>query len=440
MQATVERECKLTQRETDPRKGILGQIWKQFWGQHLSFFQQMVVAAKVPATVRHVKHALAAGNCVVIGLQSTGESRISATMGKKRTSPGLISCAKEFLLNVITKHFHTGDAFEIKQPPRPSLVDKKAELLKMAHALLLPNNPIDELMDQLGGPLKVAEMTGRSQRLIRAGYLSPAANSELAAASRDGANISPRASRSSVVGNKSGTGDAFVYEDRKRGKSAQLDSINITERHAFQDGKKLVAIISRAASTGVSLQADKRVKNQRRRVHLTVELAWSADQSVQQMGRSHRSNQSSAPMYKLITSTIGGEWRFASAVAGRLEQLGALTQGDRKAGGGGASYSEFDIANKCGMDSLQKMFVNLRAAVQPSFGDRGKTSFPVDSAFVTEEYTYKSFATQAVLAMCDIGLLNQDGRERAKGKLKVEKFLNRLLAVPITLQVSNYLS
>jgi hypothetical protein len=162
----------------------------------------------------------------------------------------------------------------------------------MAHALLLPNNPIDELMDQLGGPLKVAEMTGKSQRLIRAGYLSPAANSELAAASRDGANISPHASRSSVVGNKSGTGDAFVYEDRKRGKSAQLDSINITERHAFQDGKKLVAIISRAASTGVSLQAGKRVKNQRRRVHLTVELAWSADQSVQQMGRSHQSNQS----------------------------------------------------------------------------------------------------------------------------------------------------
>lgn len=90
----------------------------------------------------------------------------------------------------------------------------------------LPNNPLDQLIDLLGGPAAVAEMTGRKGRLVRRK-----------------------------------TGEAGVKWEARNASGvaagSSLEMINIHERKMFLDGEKLVAVISEAASAGISLHADR---------------------------------------------------------------------------------------------------------------------------------------------------------------------------------------
>lgn len=123
------------------------------------------------------------------------------------------------------------------------------------------------------------------------------------------------------------------------------------EKDLFQSGVKRIAVISEAASAGISLHNDRRVKNQSKRVHIILELPWSADKMIQQCGRSHRSNQRVPPDYVFLLSPIGGEIRFVSTLSKRLRALGALTQGSRKATGA-LQFDQFDFDSSYGKKAV----------------------------------------------------------------------------------------
>ena len=57
------------------------------------------------------------------------------------------------------------------------------------------------------------------------------------------------------------------------------------------------------------------------------------------------------PIYKLVSTNVGGERRFAAAVARRLQSLGALTRGDRQAASG-IDLSESNFDSPLGRTSL----------------------------------------------------------------------------------------
>lgn len=278
--------------------------------------------------------------------------------------------------------FMSDEALDLCEKMRDSLLQQIEELSPR-----LPPNTLDELIDELGGPEAVAEMTGRKGRVTM----------------KENGEVS--------------------YEVRTDNDVA-LELLNVTEKHRFMSGEKLIAIISEAASSGISLHSDKRVKNRKRRVHITIELPWSADRAIQQFGRTHRSNQASAPEYVFLISDLAGEQRFASIVAKRLESLGALTHGDRRATSGSRDLSRFNIDNRYGRKALEIVMKSIIGQEKPLVP-------PPASPFAN---FFKSTRT----AFLGVGLVNKNPDDGSYALEKdfnsISKFLNRLLGVEVELQ------
>ncbi|KAI3433451.1 hypothetical protein D9Q98_003264 [Chlorella vulgaris] len=481
-----ELECRLTSQQTaaydaaatlwqDLRSALLvaqaaiGSVkdpWKPFWAAQQRFFKLLCVSLKVGAVVKEAKEALAAGYAVVIGLQSTGEAATDSLHLQPGDVCGFISTTRQMLVQFVEAHFPTTLALEQQQPEgegeggqhsgaaaadsggmSPShqqqqqaeqqqqqgggegdatSVQLKASMLERIADLDLPPNFLDQLIDELGGAGNVAEMTGRKARVVRNGR------------------------------------GRLAYTLRAKPDSSEMDSLNIKEKQQFMDAKKLVAIVSDAASTGISLHASAVARNQRRRIHLTIELPWSADKAIQQLGRSHRSNQLSAPIYKLVFTSVGGERRFAAAVARRLQSLGALTRGDRRAASG-LDLSEANFDSPLGRKSLRKMYefivlespllppgVNLGPILEGIPAEEAHQFLPVpeggrvSAAAAVASIQRLHLSLRSSVDVMGIGLSAPRGDTVAedttaagpagKDMGDVRRFLNRLLGLPVSRQ------
>ncbi|HQR91632.1 MAG TPA: strawberry notch C-terminal domain-containing protein, partial [Caulobacter sp.] len=162
-----------------------------------------------------------------------------------------------------------------------------------------------------------------------------------------------------------------------------------------------------------SYHASLDARNQQRRVHYLVEPGWRADAAIQGLGRSHRTNQAVAPLFRPVTTDIHGEKRFLSTIARRLDSLGALTRGERRTAGNGLFRAEDNLESPWAHRALQAFYVALH------FGN-------------VEAMDRETFEAKTGLRLMD-----GDGELRASDDMPaMNTFLNRLLALRIADQNS----
>jgi len=359
-----------------------------FWGAHQRFFNQIITSLQTPTVIDDMRSQIESGNAVVVQLVNTNEATQEREVAKAQAEgvdlEELDFTPRQTLMDYVSNSFPVQSYEEstddngntIYKPVVDSngnpVFDKEAiamrdALLKNLEQIRVPENPIDAIINAFGSD-KVGEVTGRKRRFIQ---------------QRD-----------------EETGSLKVVEE-KRGKHASHNDAT-----AFQNDKKPILIFSQAGGTGYSFHADMTAKNQRKRIHYILQPGWRADSAVQGFGRTHRTNQATEPEYVLPTTNLKAQKRFVSSIARRLDQLGALTRGQRQATSQGLFTASDNLESKYASDALDIFFQDLY---------RGKT--PLDFGTISHAMGFDNLIDKKT------GGLNTSNLP------EIPQFLNRLLSL-----------
>ena len=376
--------------ESTLNKNAKSAAMSAFEGAKQRFFGHLLTSMKCPSLIRAIEADLDAGRSPVVQLVSTGEAlmerRIAEIPASEWDDINVDLTPRETVIEFLAHAFpvqlqepFTDDEGNVMSRPvfdddgnpvicqeaaarRDALIEKLASLPPVPSAL-------DQVVQHFGHEA-VAEVTGRSRRVLK---VTDARGERLALRSRPA-------------------------------------SANLAETAAFMDRTKRVLVFSMAGGTGRSYHADLSCANTERRIHYLLEPGWRADQAIQGLGRTHRTHQASAPLFRPVTTDVKGERRFIATIARRLDSLGAITRGQRDSqtamGGDATLFRE--------SDNLESLYA--KAALRQFYGSLWLGRIPGWSVDRFEKATGLKLAHE--------------------GSLKEElppmpRFLNRLLALPI---------
>ena len=363
-----------------------------FEGAKQRFFSHLLTGMKCPAMFADIDRQLDRGHACIVQLVSTGEAlmerRLADIPPSEWNDIRVDLTPREYILDylrnafpiILQEEYSDSDGATHARPARTAEGDlivsqeavqrRDALLLKLA---TLP--PVQSALDQLiqrFGAQRVAEVTGRSRRII-----------PIEADGRVRLAVRPR------------PGNA-----------------NLTDANAFLAGTKEILVFSNAGGTGRSYHADKTFPNHKRRVHYLLEAGWRADKAIQGLGRSNRTHQVAPPIFRPVTTNVRGERRFIASISARLDSLGAITRGQRDSQ---AAMGDTNTRLFHESDNLESSFA--RAALRSLYVAIENNQIPDWSIGAFEQKT-------------GLRLQNEEGQLKTSTP-PMHQFLNRLVALRI---------
>ena len=301
------------------------------------FFSHLITSMMTPTLIGAIEQDRADGHAAVVQIVSTGEALMERRLAEIPTEEWsdlhVDVTPREYVGGYLMHSFPTqlfeeySDA-EGNVTSRPvhdadgnpvqcrEAVRRRDEMIEKLASLPPVGSALDQILHHFGSDI-VAEVTGRSRRIVKK-------------TGRDGI-------------------DRLAVENRP-------GSANLAETQSFMDDDKSVLVFSDAGGTGRSYHADLGAKNQRLRKHYLLEAGWRADNAIQGLGRTHRTNQAQPPLFRPMAANVKAGKRFLSTIARRLDTLGAITRGQRQTGGAGLFRSEDNLESPYARAALRQFY------------------------------------------------------------------------------------
>jgi hypothetical protein len=227
------------------------------------FFNHLITAMKTPTLIASIEQDLRDGHAAVVQIVSTGEALMERRLAEVDPADWndvqIDITPREYVLDYLAHSFpvqlyqpFTDDKGDLQSRPafdedgnailcRES-VRRRDAMIERLGSMAPVNGALDQIVQHFGTD-RVAEVTGRSRRIVR---------------------------------------DGLRHKVESRPGMA-----NASEAQAFMDDAKPILVFSDAGGTGRSYHADLAAKNQRLRVHYLLEAGWKADAAIQGLGRTN---------------------------------------------------------------------------------------------------------------------------------------------------------
>ena len=366
---------------------------KAFWGAHQRFFNQVLTSLQTETVKSKIRESLDAGHSVVLQLVNTmaaatdrAIARASAEAGEGEVDLENLDITPRDALAEYVRNSWPVNQYEeyvddngnvatrqvLDAAGNPVInreaVAQRDRMISQLASVLVPPGALDDIIDTFGVE-NVAEVTSRSRRVVT----------------------------------------VDTPEGRRRIIQPRNSNAGLADRSQFDAGKKRILVFSEAGGTGANYHADKAIPNQQPRDHYVLQPGWKADAAVQGLGRTHRSNQAQPPKYFLVSTDVPGHKRFVSTIARRIEQLGALTKGQRETTSQGLFKASDNLESSYARETLRAF---LRAVSSNAI---------------------KGISGADFIEQTGIKLFSKDG-DYVGDNVPMSQFLNRLLSMSLGMQ------